>query len=80
MGGAEMYMKLNGYSMYTQSLTPQQWGICLVAAVFFLFVGEILRLILRLTAERPKYEEGRYHGSRHMACIILKTHCMYKSK
>jgi len=54
MGGAEMYMKLKGYSMCTQSLTTQQWGMCLIADVFFLFVGEIMRLILRLTAERPE--------------------------
>jgi Ca2+-transporting ATPase len=31
----------------TESLTPQQWGICLVAAVFFLFVSEIVKWILR---------------------------------
>ena len=36
----------------TQSLTTQQWAICLVAAVAFLIVGEILRWILRLTTER----------------------------
>jgi hypothetical protein len=47
-------MKLKEYSMCTQSLTTQQWGICFIAAVFFLFVGEILRLILRLTAEKPE--------------------------
>ena len=38
----------------TQSLTMQQWGICLAAAVAFLFVGEILRWILRLA---PKESE-----------------------
>ncbi|MCP4212873.1 MAG: cation-translocating P-type ATPase [Halieaceae bacterium] len=32
----------------TQSLTPQQWGICLIAAVLFLLVGEILKVVLRL--------------------------------
>ncbi|MFA9405345.1 MAG: cation-translocating P-type ATPase [Anaerolineales bacterium] len=35
----------------TQPLTMQQWGICLVAAFLFLFVGEIVRLILRLTTK-----------------------------
>ncbi len=38
----------------TESLTPQQWGICLVAAVLFLFAGEIVRLVLRLTIKRPQ--------------------------
>jgi len=47
-------MKPKEYSMCTQYLTTQQWGISLVAAVFFLFVGEILRLILSLTAERSE--------------------------
>ena len=32
----------------TTSLTPQQWGICLIAALFFLLVSEILKVILRL--------------------------------
>ena len=32
----------------TASLTPQQWGICLMAAVLFLFASEILKVILRL--------------------------------
>jgi len=32
----------------TESLTPQQWGICLMAAVLFLFASEILKVILRL--------------------------------
>ena len=36
----------------TESLTVQQWGICLVAAVLFLFAGEILRWILRLTIKQ----------------------------
>jgi len=35
----------------TESLSTQQWGICLVAAVIFLLAGEILRLILRLTTK-----------------------------
>ncbi|MFA9491713.1 MAG: cation-translocating P-type ATPase [Anaerolineales bacterium] len=35
----------------TQPLTMQQWGICIVAAFLFLFVGEIVRLILRLTTK-----------------------------
>ena len=38
----------------TQSLTTQQWGICLVAAVVFLFAGEIFRLILRVFTERSE--------------------------
>jgi Ca2+-transporting ATPase len=36
----------------TESLTPQQWGICLIAVVFFLFVSEIIKLILRLIRKR----------------------------
>ena len=36
----------------TESLTPQQWGICLIAVVFFLFVSEILKFILRLIRKR----------------------------
>jgi Ca2+-transporting ATPase len=35
----------------TQPLTMQQWGICIVAAFLFLFVGEIVRLLLRLTTK-----------------------------
>ncbi len=31
----------------TESLTTQQWGVCLVVSVLFLLVGEIFRLILR---------------------------------
>jgi len=38
----------------TQSLTMQQWGICLAAAVAFLFVGEILRWILRLATKESE--------------------------
>ena len=38
----------------TESLTPQQWGICLVAAVLFLFAGEIARLIPRVAPRRPQ--------------------------
>ena len=36
----------------TEPLTPQQWGICLITVVFFLFVSEIIKLILRLTRKR----------------------------
>lgn len=36
----------------TESLTSQQRGTCLVAAVLFLLVGEIVRLILRLSTKR----------------------------
>jgi Ca2+-transporting ATPase len=32
----------------TVSLTRQQWGICFIVALLFLFVGEIAKLILRL--------------------------------
>jgi Ca2+-transporting ATPase len=38
----------------TESLTQQQWGICLVAAMLFLFVGEVFRLILRVFTERSE--------------------------
>jgi Ca2+-transporting ATPase len=36
----------------TEPLTPQQWGICLIAVVFFLLVSEIIKLILRLIRKR----------------------------
>jgi Ca2+-transporting ATPase len=38
----------------TESLTTQQWGICVVAAVLFLFAGEIFRLILRVFTKRSE--------------------------
>jgi Ca2+-transporting ATPase len=38
----------------TQSLTMGQWGICLFAGVLFLFAGEIVRWILRLTTKRDE--------------------------
>jgi hypothetical protein len=39
------------YSICTQSLTTQKRGICFIAGVFILFVGEILHLILRLAGK-----------------------------
>ena len=40
----------------TASLTPQMWWICLGAALCFLVVGELFRLILRLALkDRPSY-------------------------
>ena len=38
----------------TESLTVQQWGICLVAAILFLFAGEIFRLILRVFTKQSE--------------------------
>jgi Ca2+-transporting ATPase len=32
----------------TVPLTRQQWGICFIVALLFLFAGEIFKLILRL--------------------------------
>jgi hypothetical protein len=31
----------------TVSMTRQQWGICFIVALLFLFAGEIAKLILR---------------------------------
>jgi Ca2+-transporting ATPase len=36
----------------TVALTRQQWGICFIVALLFLFVGEIVKLILRLVGVR----------------------------
>ncbi|MGB3717499.1 MAG: cation transporting ATPase C-terminal domain-containing protein, partial [Candidatus Promineifilaceae bacterium] len=38
----------------TEPLTLQQWGICLIAVVFFLLVSEVLKLLLRLTKKRSQ--------------------------
>ena len=38
----------------TGPLTAQQWAVCLVASMVFLFVGEIFRLILRSTRMRSE--------------------------
>ena len=41
----------------TESLSAQQWGLCLVAAMLFLLAGEIARLILRLVLRRSGQTE-----------------------
>ena len=36
----------------TESLTRQQWGVALLAAVFFLIVSEIFKWVLRLAGKK----------------------------
>jgi Ca2+-transporting ATPase len=38
----------------TESLTLQQWGVCLAAAVVFVIVSEVVKVILRLTTKRDQ--------------------------
>ncbi|MCP4367968.1 MAG: hypothetical protein GY797_07635, partial [Deltaproteobacteria bacterium] len=33
----------------TESLNPEQWSICLIAALLYLMVGEIVKVLLRFT-------------------------------
>jgi len=44
--------------MCSNSLIIQQWGLCLITTVFVIFVGEVLRSILRLTANRPERKKN----------------------
>jgi Ca2+-transporting ATPase len=47
----------------TESLTPQQWGVCVLAVVLYLVISEILKLILRLTTDRTRRIERTPSGA-----------------